>query len=83
MLEIEEEQMTLELFHTIKELNEKKEDGRLIASICHTKENKEMVELLASMHEIDFVLASNNGKPSPFLGRLKKLDCSIFSHIIA
>lgn len=55
----EESEMNSKIFHTIRDLNRKKGASKLIVQIKPTLLNKDFIHLLASMHEVDFIIAKN------------------------
>jgi D-beta-D-heptose 7-phosphate kinase/D-beta-D-heptose 1-phosphate adenosyltransferase len=58
LLLITDEEISSQLFHGIKEIAERKGKNKLVAHIAPTEDNEDFIHLLASMHEIDFVLAA-------------------------
>lgn len=60
LLLITDEEISSRLFHGIKEISERKGKSKLIAHIPPTRDNEDFTHLLASMHEIDFVLSTPN-----------------------
>jgi D-beta-D-heptose 7-phosphate kinase/D-beta-D-heptose 1-phosphate adenosyltransferase len=51
--------MTTELFQTIKKLSCKDPNHRLILYLADTKERENLISLLASLHEVHFILLSS------------------------
>lgn len=51
--------MTTELFQTIKKLSSKDHNHRLILYLAETKEREDLISLLSSLHEVDFILLSS------------------------
>lgn len=53
----EENEMNSKIFYEIRKLNQQKDGAKLIIHIKPTESNKNFIDLLASMHEIDFIIA--------------------------
>jgi rfaE bifunctional protein kinase chain/domain len=49
--------ISMEVYHLIKEASSRKNEQKLLVHIVPTDSNKDFIELLASMHEIDFIFA--------------------------
>lgn len=52
----EEEEMNSKIFYEIRKLNQQKDGAKLIIHIRPTDSNKDFIDLLASMHEVDFII---------------------------
>lgn len=63
------QQMTTELFQTIKKLSLKDHNHRLILYLADTKEHEALISLLASLHEVHFILLSSSNL-SKFLEKI-------------
>ncbi len=58
------EEMSMQIFQQIREAGKRKKEAKLVILIKPSKTNNDFVHLLASMHEVDFVLSTRAGLES-------------------
>jgi D-beta-D-heptose 7-phosphate kinase/D-beta-D-heptose 1-phosphate adenosyltransferase len=65
LLNLEEaEAISMSIFHQIREVAKRKNEAKLVILIKPSETNRDFVHLLASMHEVDFVLSTRDGLES-------------------